>query len=550
MGTIEALTPQMLKQTIYQIRKARGAAFEKHNCIAQATAKVLSYVGEFYHGDDNLLRYFNSEKCDIQLLRSRNFEVYLSGLTGLNGTEEAYKYVYRHLENIAHLQPLVPIHTLTWYDEATGELRRFMGRGKVLRRLPHGTWTAINNGADGIIFHDDLVDPCEPDFESNGALDWFKSQLLLSRSGDLTFDERWDAYLIWLIQQHFPSLRRMRLVLAAIGEPESGKTSLIRDTGRVLQGPHFNETSTSKQDAFQAMLGSNAVSALDNWDSFHDWFKGALNLYVTGATETLRELYSTIDQRVLIPRAILMLSSNSPKFRATDISQRLLIIDMEKPTPPDGQAFKVKAEHKIKAEFAERWPRIMGELLTLVGKIADSYRDAAAPELDFRAADYAELAHHYYRVVAPDRPNAAPELIEKLKRKQSDFASKDDPLLEALRVLIDATYRLKPIGIPAAEAECSSELNEETGLGLMELREVSSGEGTIGPVSAAVLAHLREVVGEKLRIRMPWRSVKAFNDYFSRSKQAIQTQFNARVSDESGHARERKLTISVAKECR
>lgn len=221
----------------------------------------------------------------------------------------------------------------------------------------------------------------------------------------------------------------------------------------MLVGPDFEVSALQreKEDGFVAGITSRVVLGLDNADSRIPWLPDSLARYATGQRYRLRRLYTTNDEAAYSPRAMLMLSSRDPQFNRPDVAERLLPLYCERPGV-------YRAEAEIYSELAKRRSSIMAELLTTLATIADRVDSTASQAVPFRMADYASFGHRIYLPIG--RGDDWIQLLKRLEKAQSEFASEDDGVIAALKVLI-AKQAINETTVPDLFRKCKDIADRE-----------------------------------------------------------------------------------------
>jgi hypothetical protein len=353
-----------------------------------------------------------------------------------------------------------------------------------------------HNGENGLLFFtESWATPWEPDFTDH-HLAWFLDNFTFADNPPLTGADAKLLFTILLLQQFFPRLRRTRLLPAFLGPMGSGKSTRIRLTGRLLLGPDFDVTNLrkEKEDAFVAAITNSIVVGADNADSRVDWLEDALATYATGLKYQLRQLYTTNEQAVFLPRAFAMLSSRDAHFRRPDVAERLLPLHCKR-----YETFLDEPE--LWALLEKRRNGIWGDLLGLLGVAADAQQHAA-PRLKFRMADFS--AFGWKLLKAQGREAAWPTVLEHVEKAQLMFAGEDDGLIEALRVVL-ATDPVK---------------QTESGELFKRCATVAKDQGFAFPRTAGGF-------GQKLTSMM----------------RVIESELDCKFIDDRGHARKRFITL-------
>ena len=380
-----------LPAAILKIRKGKGKYFVKHDRIANLTCEVLAGAGFFScRTVEDCLYYFDAQQRRLVEVGSGASNRRLAFLTGLSTTEEEHKFLVDRLKTAAAQEPTREVYALAHDDPATGSLTVSFGGADTQHRERGGEWTPSYNGQnEALFFTVNNAEPVTPVFNSTGALDKFLGKFLLAKQGNLTREDQQFLLLVWLLHQLFPSLRRTRMIATMLGIEGSGKTTAVRMIGRLLLGKHFNVTGVSEkgEDAVIATLTNGLVAGLDNLDTYIKWFEDALAAYGSGDDYQKRKLYTTNDLETYKLRAVLILSSRNAHFKRPDIGNRIIPFHFEGP-----QNGVYVNESDIFDELSRERAKILGELLTLAGKVADLIASGVvAPQLNFRMADLASF---------------------------------------------------------------------------------------------------------------------------------------------------------------
>lgn len=416
----------------------RGAAldretllFDKRREIAQLVRNGLSARGDFLRTNDSRAFFFLKTERRLYDVDQTPFRHLLTHISGLSATESFFSFTLDLLQARANREArLVDVHTFCHFDSERGFLAVSNGADGMWVRERGGEWQLRDNGDEDLLF---LTDPHAeawvPDFSEDGhALKWFLSQFMFASSPLSTEDYR-TLMLICLLHQFFPPLKKTRMIPAFLGPQGSGKTTAMRLVGRLLVGPEFDVTGLQRdrEDAFIAAVCNRVILGLDNADSSVPFLPDALARYATGQRYQLRRLYTTNEEASFSPRAILMISSRDPQFNRPDVAERLLPFNFDRPK-------EYRPEFEIFAELEKRRGAVMGSLLVRAARIADLLPEHPAKALPFRMADFASFGE---RVFASHGGSSRwIDLLARLEKAQTEFASEGDGLVDALRVLL------------------------------------------------------------------------------------------------------------------
>ena len=496
-----------LTHFVRQIALDQGlAAFDKRRHMANLVENELSLRGCFCRTRGGRLFFFSNSERRLLDLDQAPFRNFLKSLTGLAATEQFFKFILDRMHTAAEQAKSIEIRTLSHYDPKTGVLVVSDGDRRVWRREPRGKWTPGLNGADGIFFMTDInADSWEPEFTAGEHLHWYFRQFEFTSFISRLFREDQVTLLrIHLLQSFFPVLRRSRMIPAFLGIHGSGKTTALRLIGLLLVGPRFevSDVRTDKQDSFIAAVSSRVVLALDNVDSKISWLQDALSRYATGARFEVRRRYSANESVSYEPTALLIISSREPTFRRADVAERVLPFYCGRPV-----AEGFVPDYVIFDELARRRGAIIGELLELLGSVADRLAKTEPKAVPFRMADFGSFALRLF--ARPDDSQGEEKglrLLKALKQAQGDFTSDGDDIIATLRILL-------------------------------------SNGGQIGATSVGELFKQCSQIAREKQWTLP-RTVQGFGQRLTHLRPIIEAELKARFSDVRIHGNARSISIT------
>jgi hypothetical protein len=498
--TLTSDTDTALSAAIRDVALDRETAlFDKRRDVARLVQRGLSARGNFLRTNDGRAFFFHTQERRLYDIDQTPFRHLLTQISGLVATESFFVFTLSMLQaNTNREARRVNVRTFSYFDLRRGLLAVSDGAAGIWVRERGGDWQLCNNGDDDLLF---LTDPqakaLVPDFSKDGrALQWFLSQFMFANS-PLTAEDYRTLMLVCVLQQLFPPLRQTRMIPAFLGPQGSGKTTAMRLLGRLFVGPEFEVTGLQREreDAFIAAVCNRIVVGLDNADSKIPFLSDALARYATGHRYQLRRLYTTNEEVSFSPRAILMISSRDPRFNRPDVAERLLPFHFDRPE-------NYKPELEIFEELERQRSSVMGALLVRAGNIADSLPEHPAKPTRFRMADFASFGE---RVCASLKESSEwVQLLDRLEKAQTEFASDGDGVVDALRVLL-IRERVEGISIGDLFRMC---------------RDVATSHGFLFP-----------------------KSCQAFGRRLSSMRRVIEIELGVRFQESHGHRRERMLSI-------
>ncbi|MFY9530826.1 MAG: bifunctional DNA primase/polymerase [Candidatus Acidiferrales bacterium] len=433
-------------------------SFDKRRRIAELIEDSLRQRGEFCRTLDERLFFFETGERRLYDLEEICFGRMLTNLSGLSATEAFYKFALDILQaRQAKQARLVTVHSFAYHDPETSLLAVSDGAGGVWFRGRGGQWRLGRNGEQGLYFATEREgSPWVPEFSATpDALDWFLESFCFA-DALLSREEARTAFTVWMFQQFFPELRRTRIIPTFLGQQGSGKTTGERLVGRLLIGSSFDVMGIQREreDGFVAAVTNRVVLGLDNADSKIPWLADSLALYATGQKYRLRRLYTTNEEVSYLPRAILMISSRDPQFNRPDVSERLLPIHCERPE-------RYFTEAQIFNDLEKRRGAVMGALLNQVGRIADYLEETEPRAMAFRMADFASFGERVFRPTGGSGEWL--DIMGKIERAQSDFASEGDGIVTAILELVARGVAIDEMSIGDLFKKCC-DIGEKEGL--------------------------------------------------------------------------------------
>jgi len=423
-----------LNKTLNLIREGGLKQHERRDEIAQSVREELSRKGKFIKTQNNEAYYFDESKHKLYEIHKDNeqFAVLLYKLGELNQADPDWKYVFNDLRlyTLSKGQES-DVWKFTRWDNGKLYLSRFDGTMYVLDGENIET---KNNGSDGVLFIDRndwepwMIEESKNEFGLKELIGQINFDTVDPSFDGITLEEYRQLFATCLLSQFFIDLLPTKPLLLFLGEKGSGKTSIIRQVGKLIFGSNFDVKTVErgKEDAFTAMVAAHFMVPLDNVDTSITWLNDALATTATGNKRTLRKLYTTATEKEIWPRCFVWLSSRTPYFRRDDVSDRLIILRLKR--LPIGKFIQ---EGQLLRQIAENRAGLLHELLQKLNTIVAylNKHDISQDCVNFRLADFAALGKAIWTALGGEEAAGAWErILNKMQVEQEDFALEDDPL--------------------------------------------------------------------------------------------------------------------------
>ena len=381
---------------------------------------------EHFYFDASTKRVLAIEEFDMAVLLSKRYRI--------NASERLYNFLIGDLKVEAATDGTeATVRSFFHYDGKANLLHMDMGKGRVLR-LDGQEISIVDNGTNGVLFRSTDQDPW--DYDSGVSPMLFPKLLIepinFSEMGDQvahTPDEQRLLLLIWYITIAFGSDMPTKPAVLAKGQPGSGKSYMFRIIGKVLYGPEFNVDSVSddSEKDFWVAVTNNPFVVIDNADGRVRWLEQALLKVATGARMTKKVLYTTNESASYVANAFVALTAKDPRFRAVDLSQRLIIFHLDKIT-------EYKDEQTLTAEIMSQRNQLLSAYAKLLNKVI-AVTDAPSLDTGVRMADFAGMASRV--AVALDRQDATRAALGKMKHSQHEYSVEESPIMMLIDEWID-----------------------------------------------------------------------------------------------------------------
>ena len=458
----QATVPVETMSVVERITEVRGCASatkqQRHRQIATIVIDDLACAGKFYRANQQPYVFLDHRLYHLHR-DCEEMTTMLSGRYDQNSTEEEFRFLLAALQAhcFGHGRE-AQVYRLVHYQESLYincfNSMMYKLDGEKIERLPNGT--------DGILFlGDQLAMPFEADLDetsSRKALDRFFQRISFKTGPDavLTGDEQRTVLFVWLLSLFFDSLQVSRPILSLVGPKGSIKTSTLRRILQTIYGPKADVLAMpSEQDDFDAAIANEYLVFFDNVDTYSPWLNDRLAAVAIGHQMTRRELFTTLEQRLIEVDCFLALTSRTPQFKRDDVADRAIVLVVDR---PDAFIEESILNAECQADRNALWGALLGRLNQVVG---DLRTERTSQPTKFRIADWASLTLSIVAALGLGLDKWR-SILNKLQTEQQAFALDGDPLLPCLEAWLangavtDQSYTTKELhGIlqQIAEAE-------------------------------------------------------------------------------------------------
>ena len=447
--------PEYLRARLYDLdfKKPQDRLLAMGRTLDQ---DIKASASELIRDENDELLFFHKPKGVLYRIDPKDpsfrwfFARYIASGPSEKAADAPFTYLVESMSADAAEKPRTQIHDLAYYDSSTGLIAVSDGGGRVWKRERGGPWKEQLNGEGGLLFytseHSNFWKPNIPDvvYETEdwdrpaNAFDGWLRRIPFDPSATLPPDRQRTALKIFILSLLFPSLRHTKPIPCFLGRSDATKSTVCRMIGRLLEGTQDWDTMKvveKGEDILDLSLINHLVCGIDNADSPVSWLEQVLNVFSTGQRIPRRILYTTATLRDFKPRAVLLINSHSPHFKASDVSKRLLEFDLVKPE-------MFIPEPEFWQDFELRRGDIWGTMLAYAGKIADALAEVSLPRSNFRMADYASFGA--VAMLAMGREDEWQSILDQLSQRQVQFSAEGNQIVECFDAVLQERLEESP----------------------------------------------------------------------------------------------------------
>lgn len=452
------------REKIQQIREAAVTLEIRRESIARHVKEVMRLSGEFSHLRDGTMWYIPHSKQPIHINhRGNKLTYYLDREFGLNASDIDAPYVARSLESFVDGLPKVGTGaTLSFYDSSAQRLLVNTGANNIWCITPQGI-TQIPNGSFGVTLFpmDDIFIPFMPrqptQLNTAAAITTQPLQQQQLAAASQPTSQHWSYILFgpildrvwtlepeetrailsaWLLFLFFKNEAASRPLLAMLGAPGSGKSTIMKRVCNLIYGKVSGFMSLSNRDDFDQVTSTYPLVVIDNLDTWEKWIPDALAQSAGAIDRGKRKQYTDNELFIYHRDAIVCLTAHDPKFGRADVADRLLILPMKRL-----DTFIAEGE-LVRVDRAGLWAGMFDDLQ----RVLNTPKPILTTQL--RIMDFSSIGS--WIASALNLQVEFESAIIKLKGQQRTFALESDQLLvSALLGFVEAGKHLNEPILPA-----------------------------------------------------------------------------------------------------
>jgi hypothetical protein len=418
-----------IKSKVLDARKLPGAAAEKRAYIAALVRDNMQQRGSFVATSGGQEWYVREDQGRPIILSRAND--YLNALLetryGLNVSEVEHRYTVGYLISTTRERGRPGITAaLSHFDIDQKTLLLHTGRKDVMV-LDYSSVSKVDNGNLGVVFPWRLNE--EPFTPKLGTPMNFRLlfENCFNNLIEMTVAQAEALLHAWMIFLLLRDAATARPLLALLGQPGSGKSTLFRRIYAFLYGGSKGLNSITTADDFDHAVSGDPFVAFDNVDSFSGWLPDKLALSAAASDVIKRKLYTDSDLVVLKRQALVGITAHNPKFRREDIVDRLVMLNFRRLEKEEYRS-ETDILNKVLVNRDELWGALIRDTQAVLATPMPSTADVPA----FRISDFAKIGLWVARALGFEDDFRSALTLNVGEQKQFN--------LEEEQVLIDAIH--------------------------------------------------------------------------------------------------------------
>ena len=409
---------------------------------------LLQTHGYFVNGQADSYFFDQAARRLVLLDRDdRDLRILLDDRYQVNRQDQLYGYLLEMMLVEAHLRgnPSL-VRQFSYYDPVANLVYLDIGNGRVLKVGPENV-EVRDNGQDGVLFlpmPDQAPWEYIPNYTPRVLVDQMIAPVNFTDEEVFTVADQRLLLLLWLVSFAFESMMPTKALVMAVGPGESGKSSLLRNVGRMLIGPEFEVDSILQdqkgEEDFWVNLSHSFFTCYDNVDQSVRWLPDALAQVATGVRRSKRQLHTTNQMQRFKVSCMVGVTARTPtvSLRREDVASRTLIFSMKRLETK-------RAEGEIQEHLASLRSQLMSNFVTLVQRtLRVPLSSVQVSDPGMRMADFARVATRIGMGLGEKYAEQTHAVIKKVRTSQNRFATEEDSLAFLLGIWISRSKPLEP----------------------------------------------------------------------------------------------------------
>lgn len=380
------------RMAVSDARKLSGPNHDKRLQITNIVYEYMNSGGKFFRGTDETIWYCRKDMGrPIQLAaRSDYFDTMLDVQFGLNATEPEQSFTVNGLMSMCRdLPSTTNISTLSHSMPRENKVLIHTGRKDVLRVGPDSIETVVNGAYDVLFPWSAMNEPFIPSFDAlPDGKPWYEFLFdpFMENILDMEPDQAMALLRTWMVFLLMRNEAVARPILAALGQPGSGKSTLFRVIYSVLYGKNMSLEGITTPEHFDHSCSVNPFVAFDNVDTWEPWLPDRLAMAISASGISKRKLYSDTDTIFITKNALVGINAHNPRFLREDVADRLLLITFKRLAHfrPEGVMIANVLRHRNKV-----WAGIIKDLQKVLSTSREVSDIGESPQ--FRVEDFARI---------------------------------------------------------------------------------------------------------------------------------------------------------------
>lgn len=433
-----------LKEAVTEIRKKKIVGVDNKNNpieenniefidrVAREIHELLVLKGFLFKNNGNYYYFYREDLRTYSVGSdsiSDEFNFFMSIHANISKNDNQVAPIFTRL--FAHIRFNAkdnPIYSFSHYNIQTNILYLRKNEDEIIK-ITSKDVSIVDNGTDNVIMYSNYdeinIDVGnlirDEDMIEREILDkmWFKNE------GDVSAVDSKQLLTYWIYSLFFVEIVTKRPILVVSGAAGSGKTTLIDVFGKLIFGDNFFVQGITKDERdFLVAATQSHLLAFDNIDEdMPEWFADKLAGITTGMGFRLRKLYQDISTgaEVVKPRCFVAITSRSPKFNRDDIADRSVVILLDRKD-------NLYTENLFNITRDSFWQSFVLTLQDIL-KLLETSKDVEIPKSEARLIEFVAFS---LRLTKEKSRDDILELFSRLRQSQSDFASDDKPLVDAI----------------------------------------------------------------------------------------------------------------------